>query len=215
MNKYIKPDWKHTALLTIDTQNDFSLPGTKHEIKGTYEIIPKMEIILNICRQHKIPIIHVIRIYKTDGSNVDNCRRELIENGNNIAEPYSKGADLVKEIKPKDADELEYEELLEGKIQTISNLEWAMYKPRWGAFYKTKLDEFLKNELDINTLIFIGCNFPNCPRTSIYEASERDFRIIMVEDAISGVYAKGLEELRNIGVNVLNSEQVVEEIKQL
>jgi nicotinamidase-related amidase len=67
MNKYIKPDWKHTALLTIDTQNDFSLPGAKFEIKGTFEIIPKMETILNTCRQHQIPIIHVIRIYKTDG----------------------------------------------------------------------------------------------------------------------------------------------------
>ena len=146
---------------------------------------------------------------------MDNCRRELIENENIIAEPYSKGADLVKEIKPKDADELKYEELLEGEIQTISNIEWVLYKPRWGAFYQTKLDEFLKNELDINTLISTGCNFPNCPRTSIYEASERDFRIIMVEDAMSGVYVKGLEELKNIGVNVLNSEQVVEEIKHL
>ena len=34
--------------------------------------------------------------------------------------------------------------------------------------------------------MFCGCNFPNCPRTSIYEASERDFRVVLARDAISG-----------------------------
>src|SRR3989442_358297 len=32
--------------------------------------------------------------------------------------------------------------------------------------------------LGISTLVCCGCNFPNCPRTSLYEASERDFRLV-------------------------------------
>jgi nicotinamidase-related amidase len=52
----------------------------------------------------------------------------------------------------------------------------------------------------VNTLVFIGCNFPNCPRSTIYDASSRDFRIVAVQDAISGLYDKGLEELHGIGV---------------
>ena len=55
---------------------------------------------------------------------------------------------------------------------------------------------------------FLGCNFPNCPRTSIYEASERDFRVVVVEDAISGIYERGKEELRNIGVTIATAEEV-------
>ena len=54
--------------------------------------------------------------------------------------------------------------------------------------------------------VFLGCNYPNCPRTSIYEASERDFRIILVTDAISQLYPKGEEEMENIGVTLFSSE---------
>ena len=76
-----------------------------------------------------------------------------------------------------------------------------MYKPRWGAFYHTELERHLR-ESGSNTVVFAGCNFPNCPRTSIYEASERDFRMVLVSDAMSGVYDRGIEECRAIGVAV-------------
>lgn len=66
--------------------------------------------------------------------------------------------------------------------------------------------------MKIDTLIFIGCNFSNCPRTSIYEASERDFKVVAVEDAISGTYNKAFEEIKNIGVNVYNTNQLVDKI---
>ena len=73
-----------------------------------------------------------------------------------------------------------------GGFQQVGAAEHVMYKPRWGAFYDTDLDRHLR-ESAINTLVFAGCNFPNCPRTSIYEASERDLRIVLVSDAISGL----------------------------
>jgi hypothetical protein len=38
MDIYTLPDFIHCALLTIDTQNDFTLPNAVLEIKGTYEI---------------------------------------------------------------------------------------------------------------------------------------------------------------------------------
>jgi nicotinamidase-related amidase len=84
-----------------------------------------------------------------------------------------------------------------------------MYKPRWGAFYDTKLDQHLR-ESGSNTLVFAGCNFPNCPRTSIYEASERDYRIILVSDAVSGMYERGIEECRAIGVSVRDASQTLD-----
>jgi hypothetical protein len=54
-----------------------------------------------------------------------------------------------------------------------------------------------------------GCNFPNyCPRTTIYETSERDFRIVLVKDAISLIYdIRGLQELQNIGVSLMNTDE--------
>jgi isochorismate hydrolase len=73
--------------------------------------------------------------------------------------------------------------------------EVAIYKPRWGAFYQTPLEEYLR-EREVSTLVFSGCNFPNCPHTSIYEASERTFGVVLAEDAISGLYDRGKQELR-------------------
>jgi nicotinamidase-related amidase len=54
-------------------------------------------------------------------------------------------------------------------------------------------------------VVVCGCNFPNCPRTTIYEASERDFRIVVATDAVSGIYERGLRELRGIGVTLMKT----------
>ncbi len=79
----------------------------------------------------------------------------------------------------------------------------AIYKPRWGAFHGTRLEEHLR-AAGVDTLVFCGANFPNCPRTSIYEASERDFRVVLARDALSGLYERGEAELAGIGVLLLD-----------
>jgi nicotinamidase-related amidase len=95
---------------------------------------------------------------------------------------------------------------LGGRLQLLGSNELVMYKPRWGAFYQTSLEAQLR-ALDVNTLVLCGCNFPNCPRTTMYEASERDFRVMFVTDATSGVYPQGLGELVNIGVCLQTAEE--------
>lgn len=144
MDRYTEPNLKKSAIITVDTQNGFTLPGAIAEMKGTNEIIPRMKPILETGREKYIPIIHLIRIYNGDGSNVDNCRRELIETDTEIVKPNSFGADLVDLIKPQSGAKLNYERLLEGDIQPIGNFEWVIYKPGRGAFFQTKLEEFLR-----------------------------------------------------------------------
>lgn len=61
----------------------------------------------------------------------------------------------------------------------------------------------------------MGNNFPNCPRTSIYEASERDFKLGLVTDAMSRVYEQGIEELENIGVTMLTAVRTVADLKEI
>lgn len=82
-------------------------------------------------------------------------------------------------------------------------------EPNWRrgiGWYGTGMEEHLR-ELQANTLVICGCNFPNCPRATIYEASERDFRIVLVPDATSGVYPQGLAELTGIGVAIWDSSK--------
>ncbi len=210
-------DWTNAALLTIDTQNDFTLPNSPFAITGTFEILPKMRQVLHAFRVAGKPIIHAIRIYNSDGSNVDLCRRKAIsELGNKLVIAETQGAELVNELKPSSPSyskvRLNTELLLEGKLQQVARKEWIMYKPRWGAFYATPLERHLR-ELNTNTVVICGCNFPNCPRTTVYEASERDFRVVLISDATSNIYERGLHELDKIGVESMTSDDCVAALK--
>lgn len=201
-NDYLAPNWPRAALLTIDTQNDFTLPGAPAEIPGTADVVPAIRRLVEAFRRAGRPIVHVVRIYNPDGSNVDLCRREDIERGKAVVFPESGGAELVDDLKPSPRARLDAEVLLAGEPQPAGPGEWFMYKPRWGAFYATPLEGHL-SVLGVDTLIVCGCNFPNCPRATIYEASERDFRVVLALDATSEVYERGLRELENIGVGVM------------
>jgi nicotinamidase-related amidase len=204
MNDYLSPDNAHSALVIIDTQQDFTLPGGPAPIPGTLEAVPRMAQLVRRFRQKGRPIIQVVRLYLEDGSNVDLCRRLAVEQGKKMAVPGTAGAEVMEELKPFPAVRLDGALLLSGKLQAISPREWLLYKPRWGAFYQTRLEQHLR-DLGVNTLVLCGCNFPNCPRTTIFEASERDSKLILVTDAVSGVYEQGLQEMRNIGVNLMST----------
>jgi nicotinamidase-related amidase len=208
MNGYTNPDYNRVALLTIDVQRDCTIPGAPIEIPGTINILPKIQSLVLTFRSSQKPIIHVVRLYLPDGSNADACRRKAIELGKRVLAPESDGAELMEELKPTLGVRLDAANLLKGELQSIGPKEWIMYKPRWGAFFKTPLEKHLHN-LDINTIVLCGCNFPNCPRTTIYEASERDFRIVFVADAVSQTYKRGLQELEKIGVNLIKTKEVL------
>ena len=217
VEKFTSADWRNAALLTIDTQNDFTLPNSPVAITGTFEIVPKMRQVLHAFRIAGKPIIHVIRIYNRDGLNVDLCRKRAIaELANKLVIAETQGAELVDELKPSSSSSckvrLDTELLLKGKLQQVATKEWIMYKPRWGAFYATPLEKHLR-ELNTNTVVICGCNFPNCPRTTVYEASERDFRVVLISDATSGIYERGLHELDNIGVELMTSNDCVAALK--
>ena len=206
MNPYTQPHPESAALLTIDVQRDFALPGAPLEIPGTLEVAPRIRRLLDAFRAAGRPIVHVVRLYQEDGSNVDPVRRAAVEGGARMAAPGSDGAELLDDLKPDTNLRLDAEALLRGEFQRLARNEFVMYKARWGAFYGTSLEAFLRGR-DVDTTVLAGCNFPNCPRTTIYEASERDFRIVAVVDAISGAYDRGIQELRNIGVLALTTHE--------
>ena len=208
MSVYTAPDFTRSALITIDTQNDFTLQGAPVSIPGTIDVIPNMVKLLDHYRGAGRPIIHVVRLYLEDGSNVELCRRQAVENGQEMVLAGSDGAELVRELKPDANVRLDAGSLLSGEFQQLGDVEFVMYKPRWGAFYQTRLEEFLSGH-GIDTLVFCGCNFPNCPRTSMYEASERDFRLVVVTDAISQLYDRGRREMENIGANLFETGDIM------
>jgi nicotinamidase-related amidase len=210
-DRYTRPSPGSAALVLIDVQRDFlDIPGgdAPMPVDGTGAAIPAMAKLATAFRERGLPIVHVVRLYQPDGSNVDLVRRRSIEQGARIAVPGGAGSQIAPELLPN-VVELDHELLLTRGFQRIGTAEHVMYKPRWGAFYDTNLDLHLR-ESGVNTLVFAGCNFPNCPRTSIYEASERDYRIVLVSDAMSGLYDRGIEECRAIGVDVRNLSETLD-----
>jgi nicotinamidase-related amidase len=206
MNRYTQPDFATSALITIDTQCDV-LDGGPLEIPGTSAILPGVQRLLAAFRARRRPIVHVVRIYRADGSNVDLCRREAVEQGQSILAPDTPGVQLAPGLLPGEMS-LDCARLLSGHAQHVTDREIILYKPRWGAFFQTALEEQLRR-WSIGTTVFTGCNFPNCPRASIVEASERDFRVVVVADAVSGLDLRGEREMAGIGVAVLSADELI------
>jgi nicotinamidase-related amidase len=207
MDEYTRPDPDRAVLLTVDVQNDFTLPGAPGEIPGTAEAVPRMRRLVEAFRAADAPVVHVVRLYRADGSNVDACRRRAVEDGAELVRPGTDGAELVDGLVPA-GTALDADLLLADGFQAVGPREWVAYKPRWGAFYDTRLESFL-DERGANTVVVCGCNFPNCPRTTVYEASERDYRVVLVPDATSGTYDRGLSELSDVGVATWDAEETV------
>jgi nicotinamidase-related amidase len=205
-DREIDPQFDASALVIIDTQRDVLDDGAL-PIAGTSTALPAMRRLLAAFREAERPIVHIVRIYERDGSNADLCRRELLRDGAPILIRDSTGSQIAQELLPKPGVELDTGLLLGGGVQELGPREVAIFKPRWGAFYNTPLEEHLRG-LGVSTIVFAGCNFPNCPRTSIYEASERDFRVVLARDAISGLYERGEQELAGIGVRLMSADEV-------
>jgi nicotinamidase-related amidase len=210
---YTTPIPERSVLLTIDVQQDFTAPGAVAEIAGTNDRLPVMRRMLDAYRRQHLPIVHVLRLYLRDGTNADLCRRAAIENGNAVVLPGSAGAELAEPLKHASDTHVDATLLLANQLQPLADNEWAMYKPRWDAFYGTPLESHLRS-LGVNTIVVVGCNFPNCPRATVYGASARDFRVALLADAVSGVYDQGLQELNGIGVSTPTADQYLSLLNQ-
>jgi nicotinamidase-related amidase len=194
------------ALITIDIQRDFLDDGPM-PIPGSRAVLPAMARLLALYRDKGWPIVHIVRLYRPDGQNVDLCRRAWVEGGARAAAPGSEGSQLPVDLLPDPAIRLDHERLLAGGVQGIGPREVIIYKPRFGAFFQTPLETHLRDQ-GVDTVVFCGCNYPNCPRASIFDASERDFRVVLATDALSGLYPQGEAEMAGIGVAIMTTDQV-------
>jgi hypothetical protein len=81
--RHTRPDFGAAALITIDVQRDF-LDDAPCQIPGTTATLPRLRALVGAFLDAARPLVHVVRIYEGDGSNVDLCRRVTVEAGASI-----------------------------------------------------------------------------------------------------------------------------------
>jgi nicotinamidase-related amidase len=210
VDPFTRPEFGRAALLSIDVQRDvldrgpFAFATPRAELAAMVRVVEAF-------RAARRPIIHVVRLYLPDGSNADLCRRDAIAAGGGALVAGTSGSEIIADLLPPGRGTLDAHRLLGGRFQPLSSHESVMYKPRWGAFYGTRLLEHLRVHR-VTTVVVIGCNFPNCPRATIVEASERDLRVIAVNDALSRFGDHDAVDMRDIGVAVMTAAEVADRL---
>lgn len=179
------------ALLIIDMQNDFVLPGSPVTVAGALATVPTIRRLLDAFRARAWPVLHITRAYRPDGSDVELFRREAFLRGPQYLLPGSTGADIVEELRP-----------LLG--------EPVLVKPRFSAFMGTPLDLLLRR-IGVRELVIAGTQYPNCIRATVLDAVCLDYTVTLVTDACSAqtdaVAQANIADMAAIGVRCMTTQQ--------
>ena len=203
------PVWANSALLLIDVQQDF-LDGGALTIPGTTAVLPRLAELVAAYRAAGRPVVHIVRLSEPGSGDVDLPRRAAVEAGLSLAVPGTPGSQLAPAVLGERMAELDPELLLAGKPQYLdgSRTEAVLFKPRWGAFHRTGLEQLLRDR-GVDTVVVAGCNLPNCPRATLFEAGMRDLRTVLVTDAVSRTSDERIADLAAIGVRPATTAEVV------
>lgn len=206
MADYTQPHWDRSALVVIDFQKDFLDEGVA-AIPGTTAVGPNVSSLVQAFRNESRPVVHVVRLYQPGSSDIDPPRRDSIEKGTEVVAPGTEGSQVADGVLPR-AVRLDADLLLTGKAQELGPGEVVIFKPRWSAFHRTELESLLR-EQGCDTVVVTGCNLPHCPRATLFDASERDFRAALVHDAVSQTSPERLADLERIGVTLHSTSNVL------
>lgn len=98
--------------------------------------------------------------------------------------------------------------LARGFLQRLGPAELAAYAPLGGNFAGTSLEGYLRR-LGADTLFVAGCRFDDGPRAFLKEARRlagpglgRGFKVILLEDAVSGMHALARAETSRLGAGL-------------
>ena len=152
-----------TALLIIDMQNDFVIPGAPVAAPGAVEIMPLIADLARRSRARGFPVIYTQEMHRADGSDFG---IELEFEPPHCLEG-TPGLDVVDDLKPEPGDRL------------IRN------KRRYDAFLGTDLD-FVLRGAGAENLIVAGVCTDICVSATVQHARNLDYRCFVVSDASAG-----------------------------
>lgn len=201
------PRWESSALLIIDVQRDV-LSESPVGIPGTSEVLPQFVRLVEAFRAAGRPRAHLVRLYQANGTDADLVRRDALRAGMRMLLVGTPGSQIAPGLLPPGSPALDTDLLLSGAPQVLGPDEVILFKPRWSAFFRTGLAQWLA-ERWVSTVAVTGCNFPNCPRATAVDAISHDLRVVVVDDAVSGFTTERMSDLAGLGPRSMTTSDVV------
>ncbi|CAO2815426.1 unnamed protein product [Amaranthus hypochondriacus] len=178
-------DWKKTALLVIDMQNDVMLPGAPLLVDGAAAIVPNVIKSVELARERGMLVVWVVREHDKLGRDVELFRRHLYTEKGGPSVKGHQGSELVEGLKMHEGD-------------------YKLVKTRFSAFFATNLHSVLLTA-GIDSLVIVGIQTPNCIRQTVFDAVALDYpSVSVIVDATAAktpeVHAANIFDMKNIGV---------------
>ena len=179
------------ALVVIDVQNGFVSKGGSYDLLGMEtsnyrEVIPKIRDLINLCKNVRIPIFYTQAVRESSGIDLLTRSHKILPKSREerikkkpICVRETWDAEIVDEIKPSEGDHV-------------------VIKRRDSAFHDTEIGVWLRS-LKIDTLIFCGIDTSICVETSLRDAFNIGYDVVLISDATASNNKKHFEStLENV-----------------
>lgn len=193
------------ALLVIDMQNGFVSKGGSYDLMGLNiskysDVVPSLKQLIGFCRKVKIPIFYSQAVREESGIDLltrshrilPKSREERIKR-RPICIRGSWDAEIVEELKPNFDDHV-------------------VIKRRDSVFQDTEVEVWLRS-LGIDSIIFAGIDTSICVESSLRDAFNHGYDIILISDATSSNnlnhYNSTLDNIRNYYGLVMNLDEFI------
>jgi ureidoacrylate peracid hydrolase len=185
-------DYKiNPALIVIDVQNGFVSKGGSYNLLGMdtsqYErIIPRIRELITKCRNAAIPVFYTQAVRESSGIDLLTRTHQILPKAREerimkkpICVRGTWDAEIVDDIKPLGDDHI-------------------VIKRRDSAFHDTEIGVWLRS-LGVDTLIFCGIDTSICVETSLREAFNIGYDVVLISDATASSNHKHYEStLENV-----------------
>jgi nicotinamidase-related amidase len=175
MSTPFRLDPKSTAVVAIDMHRGHldpavaTLPLPAERCPG---VIARARALFTALRTIGVPLVHVVTLYRDPAETLANPFWNAITSDPTKKRSGNRRHNIVgmpgTEVIP---------DLLDPSDHVVNT------KKRYSAFYGTDLEFLLSRRLAVDTVILAGINTTSCIFCSAFEATNRDFRVVVASDA--------------------------------
>jgi nicotinamidase-related amidase len=185
-----------TALIVIDMQRDFLLPGGFGESLGNdvgqlLKVVPPLADLIAAARSAGIMVIHTREGHEPDLSDCPPAKLSRGAPSKRIGDDGKYGRILIRG---------EYGHDIIDELAPIDG-EIVIDKPGKGAFYATQLQDVLTAG-GITQLLITGVTTEVCVHTTTREANDRGYECLVVSDCVGSYFP----EFQRIGLEMIKAQ---------